>query len=55
MFTFHDLEIIEIDYLGTTVPVASPRTLVRMKRDTGRPQDALDVARLRARYGLEDA
>ena len=54
MFTFRDLEIVEIDYLGTRVSVASPRTLVRMKRDTGRPQDALDVARLRERYGLDD-
>lgn len=54
MFSYRDLEIVEIDYLGTKVPVVSPRTLVRMKRDTGRPQDQLDVARLRERFDLED-
>lgn len=54
-FTFADLATEEIDFLGTRVPVATPRTLVRMKRDTGRPQDQLDVARLRERFGLEDA
>jgi hypothetical protein len=55
MFEFGDLEVAEIDFLGTRVPVVTPRTLVRMKRGTGRPQDALDVARLRERYGPEDA
>ena len=54
MFSFKDLEVVEIDYLGTKVPVVTPRTLVRMKRDTGRPQDQLDVARLRERFDLED-
>lgn len=54
MFRFRDLEIVEIDYLGSKVPVVTPRTLVRMKRDTGRPQDQLDVARLRERFDLED-
>jgi len=54
MFSFKDLEVVEIDYLGTEVPVVTPRTLARMKRDTGRPQDQLDVARLRERFDLED-
>jgi hypothetical protein len=54
MFSFRDLEVVEIDYLGSKVPVVTPRTLVRMKRDTGRPQDQLDVARLRERFDLED-
>jgi len=53
-FSFRDLEVAEIDYLGTKVQVVTPRTLVRMKRDTGRPQDQLDVARLRERFDLED-
>lgn len=53
-FRFRDLEVAEIDYLGSKVPVVTPRTLVRMKRDTGRPQDQLDVARLRERFDLED-
>lgn len=54
MFSFRDLEVAEIDFLGTRVSVVSPRTLVRMKRDTGRPQDQFDVARLRERFDLED-
>jgi len=54
MFSYRDLEIAEMDYLGTKVRVVTPRTLVRMKRDTGRPQDQLDVARLRERFDLED-
>ena len=53
-FTFADLEIGEIDFFGVKVPVATPATLVRMKRDTGRPQDQADVARLRERFGLEE-
>lgn len=53
-FGFRDLEVAEIDYLGSKVPVVTPRTLVRKKRDTGRPPDQLDVARLRERFGLED-
>jgi hypothetical protein len=54
MFTFRDLEVEEIEFLGTKVPVATPRTLIRMKRETGRPQDQADVARLRERFGLEE-
>jgi hypothetical protein len=54
VFTFQDLDTAEIDFLGVRVPVVTPRTLIRMKRETGRPQDQLDVARLRERFGIED-
>lgn len=54
MFSFRDLETTEIDFLGVKVPVVTPRTLIRMKRETGRPQDQADVARLRERFGIED-
>ena len=54
MFAFRDLETVEIDFLGMKVPVVTPRTLIRMKRGTGRPQDQADVARLRERFGIED-
>jgi len=47
-----DAELIERQ--GVSIPVASPRTLIRLK-DTPRPQDALDRAYLegvlRARAG----
>jgi hypothetical protein len=52
-FSFGDLEIEEIEFLGERVAVVSATTLIRMKRDTGRPQDQLDVARLRQRFGEE--
>lgn len=54
MFSFRDLETVEIDFLGVKVPVVTPRTLIRIKRETGRPQDQADVARLRERFGIED-
>lgn len=53
-FRFEDLEVEEIEYLGETVPVVSARTLIKMKRESQRPQDQLDTARLRARFGIED-
>lgn len=54
VFRFKDLEIEEIEYLGETVPVVSARTLIKMKRESQRPQDQLDAARLRERFGIED-
>jgi len=53
-FRFEDLEVDIIEFLGETVPVVSPRTLIRMKRESQRPQDQLDTARLRERFGIED-
>lgn len=54
-FRFADLEIETIDFLGVSVPVVSARTLIQMKKATGRPQDQADVIRLRERFGIEDA
>jgi hypothetical protein len=54
VFRLRDLEVAEIDYLGSQTTVVTPRTLVRMQRDSRRPQDQLDVARLRKRFDLED-
>jgi len=51
---FEDLEVEEIEYLGEKVPVVSARTLIKMKRESQRPQDQLDAARLRERFGIED-
>ncbi len=54
MFRYNNLEIETRAIVGVQVPVVSARTLIRMKRDTRRPQDQLDVARLRERYRIED-
>lgn len=45
-------ERLEVD--GIMVSVASPATLYRMKRDTIRPQDRVDAAKLKHKFGLED-
>jgi hypothetical protein len=42
------------DLDGVTVALATPRTLYRMKRDTTRPIDAQDAARLRTAFRLEE-
>jgi hypothetical protein len=52
---FETLESAELTFLGERVPVATPRALVRMKLAAGRPQDLLDVARLRAQFGEENS
>lgn len=36
------------------IRVATPRMLYRMKKDTVRPQDRADAARIRAAFALED-
>jgi len=53
-FAFDDLEIEHVTVGDTTVHVASPRTLYRMKRDTTRAKDRDDAERLRRRFDLED-
>lgn len=51
-FDFQDLESEDALLEGTRVRVATPRTLYRMKRDTAGPQDRLDAAVLKERFGL---
>lgn len=55
-FTWDDVvagsETVDLDGLG--VRVASARLLHRMKRDTVRPQDRLDAARIREAFGWKD-
>jgi hypothetical protein len=53
-FRFEDLEVDIIEFLDEKVPAVSPRTLIRMKRESQRPQDQLGTARLRERFGIED-
>ncbi len=44
----------EIDLGDLKVRVASPRMLYRMKRDTVRPQDRADAARIREAFDLDE-
>ena len=53
-FAFDDIEagVVELD--GEPVPVATPRMLYVMKRDTVRPLDQADAAALRRTFGLKE-
>lgn len=53
-FRFEDLELERHPFEELTVSVVTPRTLYRMKKDTGRLQDRADAALLRERFSLED-
>lgn len=50
---FEDLEAHWVDFAGTPVHAATPRTLYRMKKDTVRLQDQADAAALRDKFGEE--
>ena len=51
---YEDLEFAEVDIDGVPVRLATPETLIRMKRDTTRPIDKDDVARLRDHFQLDE-
>ena len=53
-FAYEDIECAPHDVEGVLVQVASPRMLYRMKRDTVRPQDHADAARLKILFAIED-
>jgi hypothetical protein len=55
-FTWQDLaaNCDEIELGDLLVQVASPKMLYLMKRDTVRPQDRADAARIREAFGLGD-
>ena len=53
MFTIDDLEWKWQTHGGVPVRLATPRTIYRMKCDTLRPQDKMDAARLREKFGKE--
>jgi hypothetical protein len=53
-FRFEDLESQVVTHEGTRIPVATPRMLYRMKKDTVRLQDRADAERLRAHFNLQD-
>ena len=51
---FDDLESERRDFGGTSVRVATPTTLFKMKRSTVRPRDHADALLLRERFKLEE-
>ncbi len=53
-FDFDAIEVQDTDVEGTVVPVATPRMLYRMKKDTVRLQDRADAERLRREFSLKD-
>lgn len=53
-FSFESLEAEPMDIEGVRIHVATPETLVRMKRGTIRPIDKADAASLTRLFGLEE-
>ncbi|HEX8154242.1 MAG TPA: hypothetical protein VF698_14005 [Thermoanaerobaculia bacterium] len=54
MFRWEDLDSEIHDSEGVPVRIATPHTLIRMKRDTVRPKDRIDADSLRRKFGIED-
>ena len=52
-FRYEDLESEEMTVDGVHLRVATPRMLIRMKKDTVRPLDRADAARIREVFGIE--
>jgi len=53
-FAYEALEAMTTTWMGVPMTVVTPRQLFLMKRDTLRPQDQADAARLRRRFGFEE-
>lgn len=53
-FRFEDIEVEDHVVEGIHVPVATARTLYRMKKDTVRLQDRADAERLRRHFDVEE-
>lgn len=53
-FRYEDLEREEMTVDDIRICVASPRMLYRMKKDTVRPLDRADAARIRKVFGIEE-
>jgi len=53
-FRYEDLESQRMPFEEIPVTVATPRTLIRMKRGTVRPKDWDDAISLQRRFGIEE-
>jgi len=53
-FSYDDLDVEIHEYEGVPIRIATPATLVRMKRDTVRPKDRMDADALRRKFKLSE-
>jgi hypothetical protein len=53
-FRYEDITAQRLDFDGLAIPVATPETLYRMKKDTVRPKDWDDADALKRRFKLSD-
>ena len=53
-FAYDDLDVAMVGFEGEPVPVATPRTLYLMKRDTVRPLDRSDAEALLRTFDIEE-
>lgn len=53
-FRFQDIQSEPVLIQDVPVPVATPRMLYPMKRDTIRPKDRIDAGNLKSKFGIED-
>jgi hypothetical protein len=54
LFPYNDLKAETREWQGVPVPVATPDTLYRMKKDTVRLRDKADAAELRERFHIPE-
>ncbi|MFN3413047.1 MAG: hypothetical protein ACK42L_03190, partial [Thermoanaerobaculum sp.] len=51
---FEDIEAMVVFWGGVPVPVATPKSMYRMKKTTSRPIDQADAFALKEKFGLGD-
>jgi len=54
MFDFNSLESERVVFGQVTVSVVTPGMLYRMKKETVRPKDHVDAARIAERFGIKE-
>lgn len=54
-FRYDDLEAEVHDFEGVPIRMATPRTLIRMKKDTVRPKDRIDADSLRRMFKITES
>ena len=54
VYTYDNLESVEMEFQGLRIQVVTPAMLYRMKKDTRRWKDQFDARALKERFALED-
>lgn len=54
MFRYDDLAFEVHEFEGVPIRIATPETLIRMKRDTVRPKDRVDADTLRRKFNIPE-